>query len=165
MLGSVTNKHSVLILKKVSFQTIQFGISKEFQCLKRVPFQIIQFSISTQLSSIWPRDRAISGATTPGQSGPGSDGNETVLRIPNMSSITVTSPSDCLVSYSGHSLARVLPLCRGAIGVFYSPSRLGWDWLVSYSEDSFWGVWSFCREAVGFFYSPSWLIERLSCPF
>ena len=41
----------------------------------------------------------LSGATTPGQSGPGSDGNEGVLRIPQSSSIAGTSPSDCLVSY------------------------------------------------------------------
>ena len=39
------------------------------------------------------------GATTPGQSGPGSDGNKRVLRIPPNSSITGSSPSDCLVSY------------------------------------------------------------------
>ena len=31
---------------------------------------------------------------------------------------------------SGHSLGGVLPLCRGAVGVFYSPSRLG-----NYSND------------------------------
>ena len=49
-------------------------------------------------------DRALSGATTPGQSGPGSDGNERVLRIPQSSSTAGTSPSDCLVSYPGHSL-------------------------------------------------------------
>ena len=70
--------------------------------------------------------RALSGATTPGQSGPGSDGNEGVLRIPQISSTAGTSPSDCLVSYPGHSLGgRVLPLCRGAVSLFYSPSRLG----------------------------------------
>ena len=40
-------------------------------------------------------------------------------------SITGTSPSDCLVSYPGHSLEDILPLCKGAVGVFYSPSRLG----------------------------------------
>ena len=40
----------------------------------------------------------LSGATTPGQSGPGSDGNEGVLRIPQSSSIAGTSPSDCLGS-------------------------------------------------------------------
>ena len=33
------------------------------------------------------------GATSLGQSGPGSDGNEEVLRIPQISSITGTSPS------------------------------------------------------------------------
>ncbi len=49
-------------------------------------------------------DRALSGATTPGQSGPGSDVNEGVLRIPQSSSTAGTSPSDCLVSYLGHSL-------------------------------------------------------------
>ena len=37
-----------------------------------------------------------SGATTPGQSGPGSDGNEVVLCILQNSRIT-----DCLVSYLG----------------------------------------------------------------
>ena len=58
-------------------------------------------------------------------SGPGSDGNEEVLCIPQSSSAAVTSPSDCLVSYPGHSLGGVLPLCRGAVSVFYSPSRLG----------------------------------------
>ena len=38
-----------------------------------------------------------------GQSGPGSDGNEGVLCIPQSSSTAGTSPSDCLVSYPGHS--------------------------------------------------------------
>ena len=45
----------------------------------------------------------LSGVTTPGQSGPGSDGNKGVFRIPQSSCITGTSPSDCLVSYPGHS--------------------------------------------------------------
>ena len=39
------------------------------------------------------------GAATPGLSGPGSDGNKGVLYIYQSSSITGTSPSDCLVSY------------------------------------------------------------------
>ena len=54
----------------------------------------------------------LSDATTPGQSGLGSNGNEGVLRIPQSSSIAGTSPSDCLVSYPGHSLeGGVLLLC------------------------------------------------------
>ena len=46
----------------------------------------------------------LSGATTPGQSRPGSDGNKGVLRIPQSSSIAGTTPSNCLVSYPRHSL-------------------------------------------------------------
>ena len=37
-------------------------------------------------------------------SGPGSNCNKGVLRIPHRSSITEASPSDCLVSYLGHAL-------------------------------------------------------------
>ena len=62
-----------------------------------------------QFTSIWPIDRTLSGAITPGQSGPGIDGNEGVLRIPQSTSITGASPSDCLVSYLGHSLGGVYP--------------------------------------------------------
>ena len=39
--------------------------------------------------SIWPIGRILSGAIT--QSGPGSDGNEWVLHIPQISSITEAS--------------------------------------------------------------------------
>ena len=41
-------------------------------------------------SSLWHIDRIQLGATTPGQSGPGSDGNEVVLRIHQNSIITGT---------------------------------------------------------------------------
>ena len=80
----------------------KYGLAKTFL------FQAIQFSISM-----------------PGQSEPGSDGKKGVLCIPQSSSITGTSTPDCLVSYPGHSLGGVVPLCRGAVGVFYSPNRLG----------------------------------------
>ena len=70
-------------------------------------------------SSIWPIDRTLSGATTPGQSGSSSDGSEEVLYFPQISKAGVI-PSECFVSYPGDSLGeRVLPLCKGAIGVFY----------------------------------------------
>ena len=99
--------------------------------VKTVLFQIIQFSIIAQFSSVWPIDRILSGAATLGQSKPESNGNEGVLHIPQSYSITGASPSDCLVSYLGHSLAGVLLLCRDAVGVFYSPSWLG-NWLVGW---------------------------------
>ena len=69
-----------------------------------VLFQTIQFSISRLFSSIWSIDKTLSGATTLGQSEPGSDGNEEVLSISQSSSITGASSSDCLVSSPGQSL-------------------------------------------------------------
>ena len=57
-----------------------------------------------QFISIWSIDQTLSGASTLSQSGPGSDGSEGVLRIPQSSNITGAPPSDCLVSYPGHSL-------------------------------------------------------------
>ena len=77
-------------------------------------FYIKQFSLAwVQFSSIWPIDRTLSSATTPGQSGPENDGNEEVLRIPQTSCSTGTLPSDCLVSYSAHLLGEGLtPLQR-----------------------------------------------------
>ena len=76
-------------------------------------------------SSIWPIDWALSGATTSGQSGPRSNGNEGVLFISQSSSITWASPSDCLVSYLGHSLGKSYPSAE--IHLVYStpPSWLG----------------------------------------
>ena len=80
--------------------------------LKTVLFQIIQFSISALFSSIWPTDRTLSGAASPGQSGPGSDGNKGALRIPQSSSITGISLSDCLVSYQDILSGSLTPLQR-----------------------------------------------------
>ena len=57
----------------------------------------------------------------------GGDGNEGVFRIPQSPSINNgASASNCLISYPGYSLWGFLPLCRDAVGVSYSPSRLGW---------------------------------------
>ena len=60
--------------------------------------------MSIQFRSIWPIYRTLSGATTSSQNRLGNDGNKWILRIPQRHSITVASPSDCLVSYPGHSL-------------------------------------------------------------
>ena len=49
-------------------------------------------------TSFWPIEKTLSRANTPGQSGHGSDGNKEVLRISQVSSINVASPSDYLVS-------------------------------------------------------------------
>ena len=71
-------------------------------------------------SSIWPIGRTLLDATTPGQNGPGSDGNEGLLRIPQSSHITGASPSDSLMSYPGHSL-RVLTCLQRCIWCILQP--------------------------------------------
>ena len=54
-------------------------------------------------SSTWLIDKTPTGTTTPGQSGPGSNGNEEAFHIPQ-SSKTGASPSYGLVSYPRHTL-------------------------------------------------------------
>ena len=71
---------------------------------KTVLFQNNSVLALVHFSSIQFIDRNLSGATTAGLSGPGSDGNKKVLYIRQSSSITEASPSDCLVSSTGHSL-------------------------------------------------------------
>ena len=73
---------------------------------------------------IWSIDRTLSGATTPGQSRPGSDGNERVLCIPQISSFTGSSPSDCLMIYPGHSLGKSYPSAE--IQLVYSSAPADW---------------------------------------
>ena len=73
-------------------------------------------------SSICSIDRALSAATTLNLREPESDGNEGVHHISQSSNITGVSPSDCFISYQD---TRVLAFWRDAVGVFYSPRRLG----------------------------------------
>ena len=63
-------------------------------------------------NSILSIDRTLSGATTPGQSGPETNGNEGELCIPQNFSITGASPPDCLESYLGHSLGMSFPFAE-----------------------------------------------------
>ena len=84
-------------VKTILFQTIQFNVST-VPMSKTVLFQVIQFGVCTYFSSVWPIDMTLSGATTTGQSGSRSDGDEWVLLIPQSASITGDSPSDCWVS-------------------------------------------------------------------
>ena len=77
-----------------------------------------------QFSSIQPIDRALSGATTPGQRGHGSNSNKGMLHIPQSPSIAGTSPSDCLVSYPGHSLGESYPSAE--VQLVYSTAPADW---------------------------------------
>ena len=77
-----------------------------------------------QNSSIWPID-----ATSLGQSGPWSEGNEEVLCIPQSSSITeairLFSVIEAISVIFRTLVGGVLPLCKDAVSVFYSPSWQG----------------------------------------
>ena len=87
---------------------------------------MIQLSISMLVS--WPVNRTLSGATTPDLSGPGSDNNKGVLRIPQNSSITGDSPSDCLMSYPGHSLGEFYSTAEKQLGYSTTPA----DWAIAH---------------------------------
>ena len=91
-------------LKKVYFKQFRLAQVHRFN-VKNSPISN-NLSLSTQFTSTWSIDRTLPGATTPGQSCPGNDGNEGVLCIPQSSSITETLPSACLVSLAGYSLGR-----------------------------------------------------------
>ena len=58
-------------------------------------------------------DNILSGTATAGQTGPGSDVNKGVLRIPYSSSIT---SSVYLVSYTGHSFGEYCPSAETQLG-------------------------------------------------
>ena len=74
-------------------------------------------------SSIWPIDKTLSGATTLGYSGPGSNGNEEVLHIPQ-SSKTGASPSEGLILYPGYSLEESYPSAE--MQSVYSTAPVDW---------------------------------------
>ena len=88
------SKYCYLTLKSIKQSFVQTQSNDP-----AVWFQTIHFS-----SSIWPIYRTLSGATTQGQSGPYSHGNEGLLCTLQSSRHTGASPSDCLVSYPGYLL-------------------------------------------------------------
>ena len=59
--------------------------------------------LSIENSFIWPTNGTLTSTTTQGQSGPESNGNESVLHI-SQTSRTGASSLDHSVSYPGHSL-------------------------------------------------------------
>ena len=120
--------------KTVLFQIIQFSISTQFKCMyslivktflfRAIQFnQTIQYSISMLFALFNLLIGPLSGATTPGQRGPGRNSKKGVFRIPQSSSIAGTSPSH-FVSCPGLSLVCLTPREK-TVGVFYSPSQLG----------------------------------------
>ena len=97
-------------------------------------FQTIQFSFSTQCNSIWPINTTQSGATTPGQSGPGNDGNKGVLHIPQLFSVILPGHSfgESYTSAEMHSVYSITPADRatghslGEVQSVYFASPADW---------------------------------------
>ena len=69
-------------------------------------------------------DWILTGVTSPGQSGLGSNGNEGVLQILQSSRITEASPSDILMLYPGHSLGGSYPSAK--MQLVYSTAPADW---------------------------------------
>ena len=69
-------------------------------------------------------NRVLSGATTSGQNKPWSVRNKRILCIPQTSSITRASPSDCFVSYSGYSMEKYYPSAE--MQSVYSTASADW---------------------------------------
>ena len=97
--------------------TIQLIMSFVYTQLNNqtVLFQKIQFNVShffaqsLNVKQFYFTHRALSGATTPGQRGPDSDGNEVALCIPQNSSIKRPSPSDSYPSADIQSVHSTIP--------------------------------------------------------
>ena len=96
-----------------------------------ITITIYRQSFVFTVCSICSIGRTLSGTITPGQSESGSNGNEGVLHIPQISKARA-SLSAGLISYPVYSLGDgVLPHYRHAVDVFYSPSRLGCEMALS----------------------------------
>ena len=113
-------------------------------------------------SSIWLIDKTLSVATIPRQSGPGSNGNERVLHIPQISK-DGASPSDYLMSYTGYSLGDGSYFSVEMQSVYFI-ALADWENIRTFNaiyRTFVIGVGGevllFCWDAVGVFYSPSWL--------
>ena len=90
--------------------------------------------------SIWSIDSTLSGVTTPGQSGPGSNGNEGVLHIPQISKAGVL-PSDGLMSYPIHSLQAGLTLLQRSSQYILQPQLTGLTrWLKNLCRNMILGI-------------------------
>ena len=101
-------KHQLFVYAQLNYQTVLF--------------QALQFSISHLFahcwlsnSSVWRIDRNLSDATTPGLSGPGSNGNEDVLHITQSFYISEASPSNYLMWYTRTLIVGVLAIGRDAV--------------------------------------------------
>ena len=75
--------------------------------------------------TIWTMNRTLSGDNTLEQSVPGSNGNEGVVHVPSNRqgrSLIIWWLNDISKTF----VVGILPLCSNAVGVYWSPSQMGW---------------------------------------
>ena len=112
--------------------------------VKTVLFQEIQFTISTRFISVWPIYRTLSGATSRGQSGPGSNGNKEVLHI-----------SQKLQHYKSLTIRLFSVISRTLVGGSYLSAQMQ----LVYSKA---GDWKMCQA--GNEKCPKEIAERIELP-
>ena len=103
------------------FQVLLFNTNNTIWYKSFVCTQFNRFKYSKWLSSlIWSIDGTITGTTTPGQSGPGINGNKGYSSLPKSAGERPYRQMQFRVIFMT-LIWRVLPLCRGAVGILYCP--------------------------------------------
>ena len=96
-------------------------MTKQFY-FKRFNFACHSIALSLDVKQFYLSHRTLLGTTIPDESVPGSDGKEEVLHIPQSSTITGASSSDCLMSYPGHLSLRSYPSAEMQSVYFTAPA-------------------------------------------
>ena len=109
------------------YKTQQNQITNKFNISTLFQYQNKSFSNNSveHKYTVWPIDRTLSSATSPGQSWPRSEINEEEFRFPQSSSITEISLSEPLVLNSRTLFGGSYPSIESQSEYFYSPSWLG----------------------------------------
>ena len=124
---------------------------------------------------IWPIDRTLTGATTLGQRGPGNDGNEGVLCIPQSSSITAeiqsvysTAPANWTIQDTCWGSINPLQRCNRCILLpqpehllveYYPSAEMHSVYSTAPARTLFGGVLPLCRDTLSVFYCHSQFIR------
>ena len=116
----------IILLKHYSFICTKLNGSKYFYVISIIQlrhtlkeFQVLLLNTNNSIKhksfvcTQFKCQTVLSGATTPGQSGPGSNSNEGVFHI-SRSSRTEASSLDCLMSSTGYSLNSLTCLQRSS---------------------------------------------------
>ena len=91
----------------------------------KIPEKFVRLMLLDRFRVVHIPLRTLSDPTIPGQSGPGSDGNEghfTFLKAP---ALLECHHQIVKIHIQNTRFGVVLPLCSGVVSVFYSPSTMG----------------------------------------